>query len=873
MRSFFRIVAFLLMVGGSFEALGLLSHELDRTLSLLGLLLFISTFATELNLSRRPKAPVASASALCFVVAVPIALLAPVGLAGFHLLVLVGTWLWCTRAPRAARRELLGFVWALCIVVLLAELGRMFPLLWHMKRVVASELSRISTLLPRPASFGEFFTPWTWTREPRNLGPTAMGLPLLAGLIAIVLGRAASGAAPGGRRVATEVLALVVAHGLFVLILTPYASWLARHHGTWSGLLMNPQWLFLVIGVTVSSCFRARDRIEPEAEASGIDESTGDPSSPRQTLRRLVDPRVVSGLLLGVILVLVAGKVAPPQRGPMNIMFYDAGYSNWNVPQPGRYGENSAGMFGVLPSLLQAAGHQVERGSDLRRLEGPHPPDCLILINIQDYFDPVDRRRVIQFVRNGGGLLCLGDHTGVAGIRGPFNDLLAETGIRLVFDSATFFASGWSNALERRSHPVNLGVVNDEDYQIWVGASLDLDPGATPVVVARYGWSDIGDMANLRRAYLGDRRYNPDELLGDVVLVAEACLGHGKVLVFGDTSTYQNLSLPRSWEFVLRSIDHLGHLGGAPASPRLQIVILLAFATVLGLVTSGGVFIAPVGAACAGLLLSSAAWSALVRPAAPPVLDWARVTPPSLEAAMTPLQGTAIIDRSHGGRFDLRAWNDTSIGGLTLNLMRDGFFPVVTERFPWEQLEKADVVVLVAPQRPYSTSERTALRRFVETGGRLLVCVGFEEYDGARGLLQDYGFEVRDLPLAHFRTGPDKEDLVFLEGWSVGAPDTAEVLVRQWGQPVVARSAIGQGQIVLIGDTHYLLNRNLEGRETWFPGNIAFLGSLDHGRSVSPIEGKFGDPHEKGALVDTPQRTLPAPARADTTSVPVGGRP
>jgi hypothetical protein len=243
--------------------------------------------------------------------------------------------------------------------------------------------------------------------------------------------------------------------------------------------------------------------------------------------------------------VVLVGRAALPPPRAVSVFLYDAGYTNWRVPQHGSYGEKSGGMFGLLPGFLQSAGFRVQIGKDLQRLEGTDAPDCLVLINIQEFLETADRDRIHRFVERGGGLLCLGDHTGVAGIRGPFNDLLSPYGIRFRFDSASFFAGSWSDALERRLHPMNRGTRFDDEYQIWVGASLEVDPQAAPVVVARYGYSDFGDMANVQRSYLGDRVYNPSELLGDVVLAAEARQGRGKVLVFGDTSGYQNLGLRR----------------------------------------------------------------------------------------------------------------------------------------------------------------------------------------------------------------------------------------------------------------------------------------------------------------------------------------
>ena len=458
-------------------------------------------------------------------------------------------------------------------------------------------------------------------------------------------------------------------------------------------------------------------------------------------------------------------------------------------------------------------------------------------------------------------MLCLGDHTGVAGIRGPFNDLLSPYGIRFRFDSASFFAGSWSNALERRQHPVHRGTLFDDEYQIWVGASLEVDPQASPMIVARYGYSDFGDMANVQRSYLGDRVYNPSELLGDVVLAAEARYGRGKVLVFGDTSGYQNLALPRSADFVMRSMRHLGHAGGAPPRSGVQIALLFAAALGLGLATRGGRRAAPVFAACAGVAITSLLVLAATRPSPNPVLDWSAVTPPSLMAASeTYPQKLALIDRSHGGRFDLKAWFDRSIGGLTLNNIRDGFFPLVTERFPERALERASLYVAVAPIRSYSSRERQALRRFMERGGRMIVSVGSEEFDGARGLLAEYRLDVRDVPLAHFRTGDRPDDLVFLEAWTLGVPADARVLVRQWGQPVVASVRVGQGELILIGDTHFFHNRNLEGRETHYLGNIRFLTAIATGAPLAPIEGKFAAPAlEPGPVADAPPPRAPLP--------------
>ena len=88
--------------------------------------------------------------------------------------------------------------------------------------------------------------------------------------------------------------------------------------------------------------------------------------------------------------------------------------------------------------------------------------------------------------------------------------------------------------------------------------------GARPVIVARHGFSDRGNQNNADRAFLGNRRYDRGERLGDIVLAADAKQGQGAVLVFGDTSPFQNLPIPFHWRFVLDTFSYVsGHFGYA----------------------------------------------------------------------------------------------------------------------------------------------------------------------------------------------------------------------------------------------------------------------------------------------------------------------
>jgi hypothetical protein len=167
-------------------------------------------------------------------------------------------------------------------------------------------------------------------------------------------------------------------------------------------------------------------------------------------------------------------------------LIVDEGLLNWRVPVFGHYGERSAGMFGRLPGFLRAQGYEGGRVTRPITAESLSGSRVLIVINLMKSFSAEEKQVIWDFVKQGGSLLILGDHTGVGGIREPFNDLLEPVNIKFEFDSATFWAQGWRDQMELLPHPVNRNIIDSEDIQIWIGASLAIRPPARPVIVGMY---------------------------------------------------------------------------------------------------------------------------------------------------------------------------------------------------------------------------------------------------------------------------------------------------------------------------------------------------------------------------------------------------
>ncbi len=153
------------------------------------------------------------------------------------------------------------------------------------------------------------------------------------------------------------------------------------------------------------------------------------------------------------------------------------------------------------------------------------------------------------------------------------NDVLAPTVMRVAFDSAEFAIGGWLQSYEAMSHPTSAGIDDQQNqFGVVIGASVEARWPARPLLVGRFGWADCGDARNVGEALLGNRRYDPGEKLGDVVLAAEQPLGAGKVICFGDTSMFTNGLTVGCHEYTSRLFAYLAAGGETPQATWRQLV-------------------------------------------------------------------------------------------------------------------------------------------------------------------------------------------------------------------------------------------------------------------------------------------------------------
>lgn len=506
------------------------------------------------------------------------------------------------------------------------------------------------------------------------------------------------------------------------------------------------------------------------------------------------------------------------------VLLYDQGYLDWKKPEQGKYGQMNWGMFGVLPEFLEAIRFRVRTEKTLSH-EVLENVDILVLINLDKKISSNEKKEIWDFVKKGGSLLCLGDHTGLSKIREPFNDLLRPVKIEYNFDSGHYLRNFWKYDFEFVQHPINRTLYSDVDTGIGVGASLSISPTVQPIIIGKYGFSDDGNPNDPRNAYLGDRKYNKRELLGDIVLVAESHYGRGKVLVFGDTSSFQNLSFVQNHIYVENIFNYL--------SIKKNWILNFKNPLSLLLLISGFILLAVSPVRKTILFYFTLSLGILV------MMGMAHLLNPRFSSRVDLIPNIAWIDVSHMGRIGLKLMSEKSIMGLFVNLIKNDLNPLIIKKVTSESLEKGKLFISIAPAKKFAEREIEVLKTYIENGGIFILAVGHEEKEGAKSLLDFVGLDISSIPLGPVSSEMNNLGLNFVNAWPIEMEKddmSSKVLCiyknERFNFPLIITKNIGKGKFILVSDSCFFCDVNFESYNYYFKKNIEFLRSIIIGKNL-----------------------------------------
>lgn len=436
--------------------------------------------------------------------------------------------------------------------------------------------------------------------------------------------------------------------------------------------------------------------------------------------------------------------------------------------------------FGKVDRLSSRITDRVLEGCSVLLLKTPTEP-----LLVQEV-DAIDR-----WVRAGGGLYLVGDHTDVFGMGTILNSVGRRFGIEFNFDAVFESHVEGGQVTDPKTfapHPV----VRAMKPMHWMtSCSLSLSPPARAILWAVDGYSDDPDYGSY--TFFGDNRLSPVESYGGCIQVAEARPGNGRVLAFTDSTTFSNFSicLPGVQDLALEGVNWLNCRELFPAWRWLALAAgagLLAWCLRPALAAGGRAI--PWLAAGLGLGFGVSEWSVRAAIPAPGVEVTSRdaVFDTTISAGRLP-----IWHESHAGTPD-------DFWSMFLAFQRSGEWMRVA--MDGDDPLSGSSSIFVWPKAPVDAAFTARMKDYVEKGGRVFI---FDDRiaggSAANSLLQQFGLEMeprphgRELSTRKFAASAGSLRL----GLSAAVLGGEPLVVDTSGEPIAASVSYGRGSVVAVG--------------------------------------------------------------------------
>jgi len=467
----------------------------------------------------------------------------------------------------------------------------------------------------------------------------------------------------------------------------------------------------------------------------------------------------------------------------------------------------------------------------------------LILKCVTEEFKAQEIKEIVEFVKNGGSLFMIGDHTDVYFMNSCLNKVAKHFGMKFEQNSVYMIDGGWivTDKNDAIIHPITHYL----DRFIWAtGDSIKLTHPAYPVVLSPIvSFADYGNY--FKDYFFGNGMVDAYDTYGSFCVIAAAEIGKGRVVAFTDSTCFNNYLMYTVGrrELLTGVMQWLERKGAFDPFPILALLVLLA--TILFIVkhqlAGWGVRYLLILSWLIGLPVGYLIGNAVNSMFYPE---------PKL---IHPLPKEILIDAYHKSTHCLSYGNSDEFMGE--NSYDNFLFALGRIDIPWKinyqkrlthnVLKNSPLVIIVSPTKNFSKQELQDIWVWVKTGGSLWLIEGVNPKTTINQVASLFGMNFRRDPFPYLNLSASKLTTpTYVDG--------GKVLFDFLGIPVVSYTKYGKGLVLCFGDDNlftkkasfaYSLELELELANSLYNGDESALKKVDFASLGSPTnvypESKF----------------------------------
>lgn len=234
-------------------------------------------------------------------------------------------------------------------------------------------------------------------------------------------------------------------------------------------------------------------------------------------------------------------------------------------------GQKSSYTYYSLVEMLKKQ-YEVVVISEAEQYEQLTSNDILILKTPTVSFSENEIAQIDTFLKSGGGLWTIGDHTNLFSMNTHLNSITKQYGIEYqndaVYDLSTTGLTTYDNPYNLFSNYLSQDLWG---YEFATGCSIKSDFFTNKVIVDNNACSEQWDLS--QQNYFGDLSLSEEEHFGLFEMCVAKSVKKGRIVAFADSTTFSSFSvhMHKNPEFVFTVIDYLNH------SNKINLLQICAF--------------------------------------------------------------------------------------------------------------------------------------------------------------------------------------------------------------------------------------------------------------------------------------------------------